>query len=132
MVSIPSNVLDLMKRPDTGKILVTASKEGQPHAIVCGSFFALDDSTIGVGEVLMATSKKYMSENSKVEILVTSGMEAYGINATVDKRITEGPVLVGLNEKLDKVHLHANAVWTFKANAVFNESAGPGAGKKIA
>lgn len=132
MVALPANVIDMLKRPESTKVLVTASSSGQPHAIICGSFFLLDDSTIAVGEVMMYTSKKNMEENKKVTILVASGMEAFDINAVVGERITSGPVLDGLNSNMEKLHLHANAVWTFKVDSVFCESAGPSAGKKIA
>lgn len=132
MVTIPANVVDLMNRPESVKILVTANVMGQPHAIVCGSFFILNESTIAVGEVLMKVSAKNMAENKNVSILVTSGKDAFEVSATVGKRMTEGPVLAGLNDKMKAMHLHANAVWTFDAIAVFDESAGPNAGKRIA
>lgn len=132
MVTIPANVIDMINRPDSTKILVTSSATGQPHAIVCGSFFTPDNSTIAVGEVLMKSSRKNMEVNKKVAILVTSGKDAFEVEATVGSRISEGPILDGLNGKLEKMHLHANAVWIFNATGVCDESAGPGAGKKIA
>ena len=132
MVAIPAAVVDLMNRPESVKILVTASAAGQPHAIVCGSFFVLNESTIAVGEVLMKTSAKNMSENKHVAILVTSGKDAFEVNATVGKRMTDGHELTALNDKMKPMHLHANALWTFDATAVFDEGAGPNAGKKMA
>ncbi|MFA6710085.1 MAG: pyridoxamine 5'-phosphate oxidase family protein [Candidatus Methanomethylophilaceae archaeon] len=132
MVAIPAKVVDLMNRPESVKILVTADAAGQPHAIVCGSFFMFDESTVAVGEVMMRVSAKNMSENKRVAILVTSGKEAFEVVATVGERMIDGPALTALNDKMEPMHLHANALWTFDATAVFDESAGPNAGKKIA
>lgn len=132
MVAIPANVLDLFKRPDSSKILITACKCGQPHAIVCGSIIAVDDETLAVGEVLMQRSKKYMDENKKVEILVNNGKDSYGVEAEVVGRETSGPLFDNMKANLAKFNLPTHAVWTFKAKAVYCESAGPDAGKKIA
>lgn len=132
MVSIPANVLNLFKRPDTVKVLVTASADGQPRAVVCGSIFPIDDGTLGVGQVLMRTSMRNIAENGKAALLVVSGVESYLVNAEYAETLSSGPVLDGLNAKLEAVHLHAHAVVTFRATAVFNEGVGPDAGRRIA
>ena len=44
-MTIPAAVMDLLKRPDTTKLLVTSCKCGQPHAIVCGSIIPIDENT---------------------------------------------------------------------------------------
>ena len=131
-MAIPAAVLDLFKRPDTTKILVTAGKDGQPHAIVCGSIFVIDENTLGVGQVLMKTAAAYMSENSKVALEVIDGKSAYEVRGTVGGRIDSGPVLDGLNANLEKIGLRASAVWTFDIKETYDESAGPNAGNKMA
>ena len=60
-MAMPAVVKDMFSRRDTTKILVTADAEGQPHAIVCGSTFVVDDNTIAVGEVLMTTTNAHTS-----------------------------------------------------------------------
>ncbi|NLL95188.1 MAG: pyridoxamine 5'-phosphate oxidase family protein [Thermoplasmatales archaeon] len=132
MVKIPARVLDLISRPESSKILCSVDSEGQPHSIVCGSVFAIDEETLAAGEVLMKRTKANMAGNKKVAIMVVSGKDAYNIDCVVDSRLDSGPVLDGLNVKLDKMNLKAHAVWTFKASAVYDQGANPNAGKRIA
>ena len=131
-MAIPKNVLDCFNSPQATKVLVTASKDGQPHAIVCGSIFVIDENTLAVGEILMKTAAANMKANDKVAIEVIAGKEAYEARGVVKGRAADGPVLEGLNKKLAAVHLKANAVWCFDIKEVYNECAGPDAGKKIA
>lgn len=132
MVDIPKNVLDLMNASDSVKVLTSACKCGQPHAIVVGSVSSPSPSQFTVGEVMMKVTSKNMGENDKAALLVTKGGEAYIIEAKASKRVDSGPMLDGLNEALAKVNLKAKAVWVFDATAVFDEGAGPNAGKKLA
>ena len=82
-MAIPAVVMDLLKRPDTTKILVTACKCGQPHAIVCGSIIPIDENTVGVGQVLMQKTVSNMNENPKVSIEVIDGKAAYELRGEV-------------------------------------------------
>lgn len=132
MVSVPNNVIELFKNPAAVKLLITSCKCGQPHAIVCGSIVPVDAETFAVGEVLMKRSAEYMKDNKKVELVAVAGPQSFGVEATVGDRVTSGPLFDVMNENLAKHKLHANAVWTFKVTAVYDESAGPTAGKKIA
>ncbi len=129
---MPAAVQDLFKRPDTTKILVSASKDGQPHAIVCGSIFLVDEKTLAVGEILMKTTKEFMAENNKVALSVLDGKSAYEARGVVIGRQDSGPILDGLNGNLEKLGMKAAAVWLFEIKEVYDESAGPNAGKKIA
>jgi len=129
---MPAIVKDMFSRPDTTKILVTADANGQPHAIVCGSIFVIDDNTLAVGEVLMATTKANMSANNKVALEAISGPAAYEVRGRVIGCQDNGPVLDKLNLDLSKVNLKAKAVWMFSVEEVYDESAGPRAGQRIA
>ena len=131
-MAMPAVVKDMFSRRDTTKILVTADAEGQPHAIVCGSTFVVDDNTIAVGEVLMTTTKDNMLVNNKVALETIDGSIAYEVRCRVLGRQDNGPVLERLNKELSKVHLTAKAVWLFSVEAVYDESVGPNGGKKIA
>ena len=131
-MAIPQNVLDCFNSPQATKVLVTSSKDGQPHAIVCGSIFVIDENTLAVGEILMKTATANMKENDKVAIDVINGKDAYEARGVVKGRAEDGPVLEGLNKKLAAIGLKARAVWCFDIKAVYNESAGPDAGKQIA
>lgn len=132
MVKIPKEVLDLLNQKETVKILVTADKEGQPHAIVCGSIGVLDENTVTAGEVFMKRSSKNMNENKKTAILITQGPKAYEMQTTVLGREDSGKNLESLNKALSAVNLKAKAVWKFKVDAVYDEGAGPNCGTKIA
>lgn len=129
---LPAAVKDMFSRPDSTKILVSASAEGQPHAIVCGSIFVVDDNTLAVGEVLMSTTKANLEVNKKVALGTISGAVAYEVRGKVIARQDSGEILDELNKKLDHRGLRANAIWLFSADEVYDESAGPNAGKKIA
>ncbi|MBR5999157.1 MAG: hypothetical protein IK043_01790 [Candidatus Methanomethylophilaceae archaeon] len=131
-MAMPAVVKDMFSRPDTTKVLVTADANGQPHAIVCGSTFVIDDNTLAVGEVLMATTKANMRVNNKVALEAISGPSAYEVRGKVIGCQDRGPVLDKLNLELSKVNLKAKAVWMFSVEEVYDESAGPRAGQKIA
>lgn len=132
MVKIPKEVSELLGQKETVKILVTADSKGQPHGIVCGSIGIIGEDTLSVGEIFMKRSSKNMNENKKVAILATNGPKAYEVQATVLGREDSGANLDGLNKALSAANLKANAVWKFKAEAVYDEGAGPNCGKKIA
>lgn len=130
--NVPENVLKLMKSPGTVKVLVTASKNAKPHAIVAGSINSPKPDTMIIGEVLMKVSAKNLSENPSASFLVSAGTEAYEINCTSKARLDKGPELDAMNAALAAVHLKATAVWVFGVDAVFDQSASPNAGKKLA
>lgn len=132
MVKIPKEVSGLLSEEGTVKILVTADSEGQPHAIVCGSIGIIGGDVLSVGEVFMKRSSDYMKQNGKIAILVTKGPKAYEIQATVMGREDSGTDFDNLNKALAGVNLKAKAIWKFKAEAVYDEGAGPNCGTKIA
>lgn len=132
MVALPENVMALVNNPQNVKLLVTASADGQPHAIVCGSIVAPAADKLVVGEVLMKKSSANLQANGKAAIEVVAGMEAYEVILANPVRITEGPALDQMNENLAKINLRAGALWMFDVAEVYNESANPAAGSKIA
>ncbi len=132
MTEIPQNVLDKMNAQGTVKALVTADKSGQPHAIICGSIASPAPGKVMVGEILMKRAAANLAENPKAAITVAAGMEAWEIVVKNPVRIAEGPVLDGMNKAMEAAHLVAKAVWMFDVDAVYDEGAGPNAGKKIA
>jgi predicted pyridoxine 5'-phosphate oxidase superfamily flavin-nucleotide-binding protein len=132
MVSIPSNVLELIAAPGTVKVLVTATKDAKPHAIVAGSIGAPAADTMIVGEILMKVTAKNLSENAKAAFLISSGKDAYIIECTAKARLDSGPELDAMNKQLAAMNLQAAAVWVFKVDAVFEQGASPKAGTKLA
>ena len=131
-VDIPKNVLDLFAKPETVKVLVSVCDCGKPHAIVCGSIFPVDSKTMVVGEILMKTTTKNMKDNKNVSILAVAGTTSYLLKTKVKARVDSGPGLDEMNANLAKMNLKASAIWLFDVQEVYDESAGPNAGKKIA
>jgi len=132
MVNIPNNVLELIRTRTTAKVLVTASKDAKPHAIVAGSIGAPTADTMIVGEVLMKKSSKNLSENSKAAFLIFAGKDAFEIECTVKARLDKGPEVDAMNKELAAIGLKAAAVWVLKVDAVFDQGASPNAGTKLA
>lgn len=132
MANIPAEVLEKMNAQGTVKVLVTASDCGQPHAIVCGSIMAPSPDKMLVGEILMHKSAENMKANPKAAFLITAGKDAWEIDVKNPTRIAEGPQLEEMNKNLAGAGLKANALWLFDVDAVYDEGAGPNAGKKIA
>ncbi|MBP3385576.1 MAG: pyridoxamine 5'-phosphate oxidase family protein [Candidatus Methanomethylophilaceae archaeon] len=132
MANIPANVMELLGGQGTTKTLVTASADGQPHAIVCGSIVAPAADKVVVGEVLMKRASANLSANPKAAILISAGMESYEIVLANPVRIAEGPMLDQMNENLAKINLRAGAIWAFDVAEVYDEGATPNAGSKIA
>ncbi|MCL2295903.1 MAG: pyridoxamine 5'-phosphate oxidase family protein [Methanomassiliicoccaceae archaeon] len=132
MTNIPNEVLELLKAQTTTKILVTASKDAKPHAIVAGSIAAPTADTMVVGEILMKRSAKNLSENPKASFLVSSGKDAYVIECTAKARLDSGPEIESMNKMLEAIGLKAAAVWVFQVCAVYFQGASPKAGTKLA
>jgi predicted pyridoxine 5'-phosphate oxidase superfamily flavin-nucleotide-binding protein len=132
MSNIPNNVLELIRAGTTTKVLVTSSKDAKPHAIVAGSIAAPAADTMIVGEVLMKTSSKNLSENPKAAFLIFAGKDAFEIECTAKARLENGPEIEAMNKQLAAFGLKAAAVWLFKVDAVFDQGATPNAGTKLA
>jgi hypothetical protein len=82
-------------------------------------------------EVLMKKTAENLKTNKNIAILAVKGMESYSVNGTVIQRQVSGDLFETVAEELKKVGLPTQAVWTFKPTAIFNQSAGPDAGKEI-
>lgn len=132
MVSIPKKVLDLIADKGSVKAVVSSDASNQPHAIVAGSIIAVDDETMAVGEILMKRTKSNLSVNKKASFLIVKGTEAYTVDVTVLERQTSGPGLEQMNQALKQMKLQASALWVFKVTGVYDSSATPSAGTRIA
>jgi len=132
MVSLPANVLDLAKRPDSCKILTTINEDGTPHSIVCGTLFVPDQETIGVGQVWLNTTGKNINRDPRAEVLLWQGAQAYSIQVTFRKCSQEPAFLDAMNEKLDRMNVKATSVWFFDIVSVTDEGFGPRVGQQIA
>lgn len=136
MVKLPEDVFNLLNDPKSIKVLATKNEEGDVHAIIVGSVFSPDPSTIAFGAILMKRSSKnleMMKERKEMaSILVNKEMSAYEIKVSVKSFVTSGPLFDNMNLDLKKHGLTARGVWTLEPKEVWNQSASYEAGKRIA
>ena len=132
MVMIPDKVIEAFNDPKASKVLTSVGEDGQPHSIVCGSIRAVAPDMLIVGEILMRSTAANLGKNNKAALLVLLEKTSYVVNVKVKQRVTEGPMFDGMNQVLAGMGLKASAVWVFEPVAVFDQSAGPNAGSKIA
>ena len=130
MVAVPKEVIDIAG--EAVKTLVTVSPEGQPHAIVCGSIFVTPDGKAGVGEVLMKRAAAYLKANGKASLSISAGPKSYELILANPVRLDSGAAFEDMKAKLASLKLPCFGLWMFDVAEIWNESAGPDAGKKIA
>jgi hypothetical protein len=131
MVSVPKDIIDLVNAKETTKLLVTATSEGQPHAIVCGSIFVTPDGKAGVGEILMKRASKNLKDTGKAALSVSAGPKAFELILKNPARADSGAVFDDMKAKMAQLNLPCFAVWTFDVAEIWDESAGPTAGTKL-
>ena len=130
-MQMPNEVISLLNDQEATKVLTSVSAKGIPHTVVIGSTMAPDPNLICAAEVLMQTTSKNLKENTNVAILVVKGMESYQVIATVKAHQAEGPLFDNIKGELEKKGMPCRGLWLFDPVEIFNQSAGPDAGKKI-
>ena len=131
MVAVPKEVIELANGANTVKVLVTSTKDGQPHAIVCGSIFVTPEGKAGVGEILMKRAKQNLADNKKAALTIVAGPKSYEVVLANPVRADSGEVFEGMKAKMAELKLPCFAVWTFDVKEIWDESAGPTAGTKV-
>ena len=132
MVDIPDPVAKMILHPDTHKVLTTVSSDGKPHAIVCASLAMGGTDKIIVAEVFMHRTCENLRNNPNVEFLIWQGKIGYSLKGTAIGRIEDGPLFDKMCVALQKFNLTPVALWEFEIEEIWDESAGPTAGTKIA
>ena len=131
-IKIPEKAMLLLNDPAATKVLTSVSSKGVPHSVVIGSFMAPSPDSIIAGEVLMKKTSENLKKNSKVAVMVVKGLESYLVVAERSGHVSEGPLFDKVSEQLAKVNLKARGVWTFDPLEVYDQSANPNAGTKLA
>lgn len=131
MVQLTEPIVRMIKHPDTNKVLATASPDGRPHMIVCGSLDVSESGKIVVGEAYMYRTVKNLEANPEVEFLVWKGNSAYSIKARAVSRETSGPEFDRMSRFLDRMNMETVAVWEFEALEVWDESASSTSGDRV-
>lgn len=124
-------IIDMLKRPDTNKVLSTSSAEGRPHSIICGSLLVTDPSTIVVGQVYMYRTVANLEVNPHAEFLVWRGAQAYSIQAVVRRSYDHGPNMEKMEKLLGKMKMSPVAVWEFDVVSAHDEGVTEKAGSKV-
>lgn len=124
-------LMDMLKRPETHKVLSTVSPEGKPHSVICGSLIVTDPCTIMVGQVYMHQTSVNITANRDVEFLVWLGAQAYSIQATLKSILTEGPEMEKMEQLLGKMNMKPLSVFVFTVNSAYDEGITPKAGTRV-
>ncbi|MBR4504493.1 MAG: pyridoxamine 5'-phosphate oxidase family protein [Candidatus Methanomethylophilaceae archaeon] len=133
MVSIPENVKALFNDKDACKIIATACKDGKPHAIPAGTIGVFDDSTMVAVQIFMDVFVKNIESNPKAAFTVAKRMEAYIVNTELKAKLFNGPIYDMMSNKIQEMlHLPIKSVLLFDIKSVYDQSASPNAGKKLA
>jgi predicted pyridoxine 5'-phosphate oxidase superfamily flavin-nucleotide-binding protein len=131
-IKIPEKAMNLLNDPAAVKVLSTVSASGVPHSVVVGSCMAPSPDMIVAGEVLMKTTSENLKKNPKIAVLVVKATESYLVVAERSGQVNEGALFDGMNQQLAKHGLKARSVWTFTPVSVYDQSASPAAGTKLA
>lgn len=132
MSRLPRELIELLKDPDSVKVLSTTDGEGAPHAVVKGSLTTLDERTLALAEGLdSSTSNKNLVRSiwfdRPVAVSVTKGGASYQVKGKPYRCLITGPVF---KEFLRKARERRGpdadiaAVWIITPHEVRNESPG--------
>ncbi|MFA6805330.1 MAG: pyridoxamine 5'-phosphate oxidase family protein [Candidatus Methanomethylophilaceae archaeon] len=124
-------ITDMLKRPETHKVLSTVTPDGKPHSIVCGSLIVKDPSTIMVGQVYLTRTCVNLANNRNVEFLVWRGPDAYSIQATFVSRQDSGPEMEKMTQLLAKMNMVPTAVLEFSVDSAYYEGITEKAGTQV-
>jgi len=130
-------ISDELKEFMKGKIgwVATASADGAPNATPKGTVQALDDTTIIFADLFSKKTRDNLKENPKVAVTVVDyeKFEGYQFKGTAEL-INSGPIFDKVKEELKKAPMELpepEYVAKITVEEIFNQSAGPDAGKKI-
>jgi hypothetical protein len=125
MVKMIPKVIDMLRRPETNKVMTTVSPDGNPPAVVCGSLLVSDEESVIVGEVYMYATCRNLMNNPRAEFLVWSGKDAYSLQAVLKSRSDSGPLFEKMNQNLERMKMKAAAVLEFSVISVYDKGISP-------
>jgi predicted pyridoxine 5'-phosphate oxidase superfamily flavin-nucleotide-binding protein len=109
--------------------VATASADGMPNIAIKGSLRMLDDEHLMFADLFSMKTRKNLSENPKVAVMVSDGRQCYLFKGMAEV-ITEGPLFDQIVEGIKQRSVHS--VVRISIESIFNQSVGPEAGKQIA
>jgi len=130
MVKLPKEVIDLLREPQTIRVLTTTGEDGLPHTVFKGSMTALDEETLAFIELLdpSRTNKNMLRNLWDKKTVVVSLFDpqdncSYQIKGLPYKYVEEGPIWEQFLEETWKIMPDVNpaGVWLIRPQSVFNE-----------
>ncbi len=116
--------------------VATASADGVPNIAIKGSLRVLDDEHLMFADLFSLKTRKNLLENSRVAVMVYDNEAHKGYSFKgVAEMISEGPLFDQTVEKLKQMPSPLpppKYVVKITVDSIFDQSAGPGAGQKIA
>jgi hypothetical protein len=133
MVSIPQQVQEFFK----GKMgwVATSTCDGQPNVTPKGTVQVLDDQHVAFGDLFSLKTRQNLEQNPKVAVTVIDPGTAkgYQVKGTAEL-LTSGPLFDKLagQVKAKGIAMPLHYAVKIRVEAIFDQSAGPEAGKRIA
>ncbi len=121
MAKLTPVMMDLIRRPDSIKVMSTVSEDGMPHTIVCGTLTVPEEDVIAVGRVWLSTTGKNIERDPRAEFFVWSGKNAYSILCEFIGESGDSADVEKMNAGLDKYGMGTCTVWKFRVTAVYDE-----------
>jgi predicted pyridoxine 5'-phosphate oxidase superfamily flavin-nucleotide-binding protein len=133
-VKIPSDLQEFIKGKQGW--VATASRDGAPNVSIKGSLRLLDDEHLVFADLFSLKTRKNLSENPKVAIMVYDGESRRGYMFTGStEQIAGGPLF---DQTVEAIHKAMPQLPTPKyvvkvtVESIYDQSIGPNGGKQIA
>jgi predicted pyridoxine 5'-phosphate oxidase superfamily flavin-nucleotide-binding protein len=133
MVSIPQHVRDFF----VGKMgwVATATADGEPNVTPKGTVQVLDDEHVVFGDLFSLKTRQNLEQNPKVAVTVIDPgtAQGYQVKGTAELA-TSGPLFEKLAAQIKQkgIAMPLRYAVKIRVEAVYDQSAGPEAGKRIA
>ena len=134
MVSIPKHVQEFL--PGKMGWIATSSPDGTPNVTPKGTIRLLDDQHVMFADLFSLKTRQNLEKNPKVAVTVIDAASAkgYQLKGTAEL-ISSGPLFEQFGEQLNQAMLSLpplKYVVKIAVEYVYDQSAGPDAGKQIA
>jgi predicted pyridoxine 5'-phosphate oxidase superfamily flavin-nucleotide-binding protein len=133
-VKIPKELQEFLK----GKLgwVATAARDGTPNVSIKGSLRLLDDEHLLFADLVSLKTRRNLEENPKAAVMVfdDASKRAYMFKGTVEL-MSQGPLYTQMTEGMKKAMPNLpppTYVVRVTVDAIYDQSAGPNGGKKIA
>ncbi len=120
MVKIPKEVVDMMSKNETSKVLATADADGVPNAAAIWSLRVVGEDQIAFAEVAMKKTKENLLRTKRASVLVISPpTKSFQLKGDFLGFQTSGPVFDGFAKAMAAMKMTVHAVGMIKINEVY-------------